>query len=56
MISAALHRSSFHRATVYISDSVECIVIIPNRKIHIDISIIFGFMVSPTQNQDTVAA
>ena len=33
MISAALHGSSFHRAAVYISDSVECIVFLPKWKI-----------------------
>ena len=33
LISAALHGSSFHGATVYISDSVEYIVLLPKRKI-----------------------
>ena len=33
MISATLHGSSFHCATVYISDSVECIVLLPKWKI-----------------------
>ena len=56
MISAALHWSSFHRVTTYISDSVECIVLLPKRKIPPDISTLFGFMGSPAHNQDTVAA
>ena len=33
MISATLHGSSFHCATIYISDLVECIVLLPNWKI-----------------------
>ena len=33
LISAALHGSSFHRAAVYISDPVACIVIFPKWKI-----------------------
>ena len=37
MISVALHGSSFHRAAVYISDPVECIVILPKWKIPPDI-------------------
>ena len=55
MISAALHGSSFHRAVVYISDSVEYIILISKRKIPPEISTFFGFMGSPAQNQDTVA-
>ena len=34
MISATLHGSSFHRGAVYISDSVECIFLLPKWKIH----------------------
>ena len=57
MISATLHGSSFHHAVVYISDSVEYIVLLPKRKIPPDIRIFFGFMGSPAQkNQDTAAA
>ena len=57
MISVALHGSSFNHAIVYISDSVEYIVILSKRKIHLEISTLFGFMGSPTQkNQDTAAA
>ena len=37
MISIALHGSSFHRAAVYISDRVECIVILPKWKTPPDI-------------------
>ena len=37
MILATLHGSSFHRAAVYISDPVECIVILPKWKIPPDI-------------------
>ena len=37
MISVALHGSSFHRAAVYVSDSVECIVFLPKWKIPPDI-------------------
>ena len=39
MISTALHGSIFHRAIVYISDSVECIVLLPKWKIPLDIFI-----------------
>ena len=39
MILAALHGSSCHHATVYISDSVEFIVLLPKWKIHPDIFI-----------------
>ena len=39
MISAALHGSSFHHAAVYISDSVQCIVLLPKWKIPLDIFI-----------------
>ena len=39
MISVALHGSSFHRATTYISYSVECIVFLPKWKIPLDIFI-----------------
>ena len=57
LISVALHGSSFHHATVYIFDSVECIVLLPKRKIPPDIKMFFGFMVSPTQkNQDISTA
>ena len=56
MISVALHGSSFHRVVVYISNSVECIVLLPKRKIPLYISILFGFMGSTTKNQDTTAA
>ena len=56
MILATLHGSIFHRATVYISDLVECIVLLPKRKIHQDISTLFGFMGSPAHNQDIAAA
>ena len=38
-ISAALHGSNFHRAAVYISDSVEYIILLPKRKIPLDIRI-----------------
>ena len=41
MISAALHGSSFHHAVVYISDSVECIVLLTKRNITPDISTLF---------------
>ena len=34
LISLALHGSSFHLATVYISDSVEHFLLLPKRKIH----------------------
>ena len=37
LISAALQGSSFHRANVYISDSVEYIILLPKRKIPIEI-------------------
>ena len=37
IISVALHGSSFHHAAVYISDPVECIVILPKWKIPPDI-------------------
>ena len=47
MISIALHGSSFHHATVYISDSVGYIVLLSKRKIPLDISMLFGFMGSP---------
>ena len=54
LISASLHGSSFHHATVYVSDSVEYIILLPKRKIPPDISIFFGFIGSPAQkNQDT---
>ena len=43
MISAAIHGFSFHHATVYISDSVECIVLLPKWNIPPDIFIYFGF-------------
>ena len=43
LISVALHGSSFHRAVVYISYSVECIVIITKRNIPLEISMLFGF-------------
>ena len=57
MISAALHGSNFHRATIYISNSVEDIILLPKRKIPLEISNLFGFMGSPAQkNQDTAAA
>ena len=39
MISATLHGSSFHRAAIYISDSIECIVLLPKWKIPPDIFI-----------------
>ena len=39
LISTTLHGSSFHRAIVYISDSIECIVILPKWNIHPDIFI-----------------
>ena len=39
MISATLHGSSFHRAAAYISDSVECIVLLPKWNIPPDIFI-----------------
>ena len=39
MISATLHGSSFHRVAVYISDSIECIVLLPKWKIPLDIFI-----------------
>ena len=39
LISAALHGPSFHRAIVYISDSVEYIILLPKRKITLDIRI-----------------
>ena len=39
MISATRHGSIFHRAAVYISDSVECIVLLPKWKIPPDIFI-----------------
>ena len=39
MISVSLHGSSFHREVVYISDSVECIVLLPKWNIHPDIFI-----------------
>ena len=55
MISAALHGSSFHRVAVYISDSVECIVILPKWKIPPDIFIYFGFIGSHAQSQDAAA-
>ena len=48
LISAALHGSNFHRAIVYISDLVECIALLPKRKIPIEIRNLFGFMGSPT--------
>ena len=44
MISVALRGSSFHRAAVYISDSVECIVLLPKWKIPPEIFIYFGFI------------
>ena len=47
LISAALHGSSFHCSTVYISDSVEYIILLPKRNIPPDISILFGFRGSP---------
>ena len=57
LISTALHGSSFHHAVVYIPDSVGHIILLPNKKIPPNISMLFGFMGSPTQkNQDTVAA
>ena len=57
MILVALHGSSFHRAAVYISNSVERIVILPKRNIPPDINMLFRFMGSPAQkNQDTAAA
>ena len=37
LISVALHGSSFHLAVVYISNSVEHIIILPKRKIPLDI-------------------
>ena len=57
LISVALHGSRFHHAAVYIYDSVGYIVLLPKRMIPPDISMLFGFMGSPTQkNQDTVFA
>ena len=57
LISAALHGSSFHHETVYISDSVGYIVILPKRKIPLEISLFFGFIGSPAhKNQDTTSA
>ena len=57
MISAALHGSSFHRAAVYISNSVECIVLLSKRKIPPDISVFLGFMSSLAhKSQDTTTA
>ena len=47
LISTALHGSSFHRATVYIYDSLEYNILLPKSKIHLDIRILFGFIVSP---------
>ena len=55
MIFATRHGSSFQRATVYISDSVECIVLIPKCKIPPDIFIYFGFIGSHAQSQDAAA-
>ena len=55
MISVALHGSSFHRAVVYIFDSVECIVILPKWKIPLEIFIYFGFRGSHAQSQDAAA-
>ena len=43
LISAALHGSSFHHATVYIYDLVEYINILPKRNIPPDIRFVFGF-------------
>ena len=39
MISATLHGSSFHHAALYISDSIECINLLPKWKIPPDIFI-----------------
>ena len=55
MISAALHGSSFHRAVVYISDLVECIVLLLNRKIPLDKRMLFLFMGSPTKKNQDIA-
>ena len=57
MISAALNGSIFHRAIVYIYASVECIILLPKRKIPPYISTFFGFMGSPAhKNQATSTA
>ena len=55
MISTTLHGSNFHHAAVYISVSVECIVLLPNSKIPPDIFIYFGFRGSHAQSQDAAA-
>ena len=39
LISTTLHGSSFHRATVYIFYSVEYIILLPKRKIPLEIRI-----------------
>ena len=55
MISATLHGSSFHHAAIYISDSVECIVILPKWKIPPEIFFYFGFIGSHAQSRDATA-
>ena len=50
LILIALHGSSFHLATVYISDSVEHILLLPKRKIPPDIIILFRFRGSHAQS------
>ena len=57
LVSVALHGSSFHPTSIYISDSVEHIPLIPKRNIPPDIIIFCGFIGSPAQkNQDTAFA
>ena len=57
LISTALHGSNFHRAAVYISNSVEYIILLPKRKIPTDIRILLRFIGSHAQkNQDTAFA
>ena len=56
LISIALHVSSFHPAAIYIPDSFGDIILIPKRNIPLEIITLFGFMVSPAQNQYTTTA
>ena len=55
MISVALHGFSVHLAVVYIPDSVEHIVLLPKRKIPLDIITLFGFIGSHAWIQDVAA-
>ena len=55
LISIALHTFSFHPAAVYISDLVEHILLLPERKIPPEIIFYFGWISSHDRPRDTYA-